>query len=176
MKRATALLAVMAVGAVGAFAQAPPPGAVRPPPPAPRSPAIVAPPVGAAAPLPAPAVPGAASVPRSYREPMSLPVGQLQALEKITGRVHAVDAVVGEPTRIGALTITLRACRKRPQEDIPEAAAFFEIAETRPGETAAVRLYAGWMFASSPAVAALEHPVYDVWLVDCRAAAGSSSR
>ncbi|HNJ98178.1 MAG TPA: DUF2155 domain-containing protein, partial [Ilumatobacteraceae bacterium] len=76
--------------------------------------------------------------------------------------------VVGEPTRVGPLVVTLRACRKRPQEDIPETAAFFEINEQRPGEGGATRLFTGWMFASSPAVSGLEHPVYDIWLTDCK--------
>lgn len=157
--------------AAAAVAQAPPAVVVPPPPPAPPVPAIVAP-------LPPPNVPGAVPAPpqRLRREPLALPFGELQTLEKITGRVRGVDVAVGTPTQVGTLVITLRACRKRPQEDTPETAAFFEINEQRPGEATATRLFTGWMFASSPAVAALEHPVYDVWLVDCKTSAGSISR
>ncbi len=105
-----------------------------------------------------------------------MPTGELQTLEKITGRVRSVDAVVGEATRIGNLVITLRACRKRPLEETPESAAFMEINEQRAGEEGLTRLFTGWMFATSPAMSALEHPVYDVWLVDCKAAAAAMSR
>ncbi|MBL8697705.1 MAG: DUF2155 domain-containing protein [Alphaproteobacteria bacterium] len=165
---------MLALQPVLALAQSPPSGVVPPPPPAPPVPAAVAP-----LPAPSPQVPSApgapASAPRPRREPLALPVGELQTLEKITGRVRAVDVVVGEPTRVGPLVVTLRACRKRPQEDIPETAAFFEINEQRPGEGGATRLFTGWMFASSPAVSGLEHPVYDVWLVDCKSTASPAS-
>ena len=72
--------------------------------------------------------------------------------------------------------ITVRACRKRPQEETPESAAFLEINEQRAGEEGMTRLFTGWMFATSPAISALEHPVYDVWLVDCKTSAASRSR
>lgn len=146
-----------------------------PPPPAPPSPAVVAPPPPPALGAPPAASPGAAPS-RVRREPLALPVASLQTLEKITGRVRAVDVVVGEATRVGTLEITLRACRKRPQEEAPESAAFLEINERRNSDATATRLFTGWMFASSPAVSALEHPVYDVWVVDCKTSASAISR
>jgi hypothetical protein len=104
-------------------------------------------------------------------------VGVLQTLDKVTGRVRALDAPVGEAVAFGPLTIVVRACRKRAPEEPPETAAFVEIVERKDAETT-VDLFRGWMFASSPAVSALEHPVYDVWVNDCRAARtpGSSVR
>ncbi|MFN7190456.1 MAG: DUF2155 domain-containing protein [Rhodospirillales bacterium] len=104
-------------------------------------------------------------------------VGVLQTLDKVTGRVRVLEAPVGEPVEFGPLTITVRACRKRAPEEPPETAAFIEIVERKAGE-APVDLFKGWMFASSPAVSALEHPVYDVWVNDCKAArtAGSAVR
>jgi hypothetical protein len=91
----------------------------------------------------------------------------LQGLDKITARISAIKAPVGQPVRFGTLEITVRACDKRPPEEPPESAAYMEIRELRPGEPPA-RVFAGWMFASSPALSALEHPVYDVSVVDCQ--------
>lgn len=92
----------------------------------------------------------------------------LQALDKITARVSTVVVPINQSVSFGGLRITARACRKRPPEEPPEATAFLEIDVVRPGETLAERRFTGWMFASSPAVSAMEHPVYDVWVVDCR--------
>jgi hypothetical protein len=91
----------------------------------------------------------------------------LQGLDKITARVSAFKAPLGQAVRFGTLEILARACDKRPPEEPPESAAYLEIRELRPGEQPA-RIFAGWMFASSPALSALEHPVYDVWVVDCQ--------
>jgi hypothetical protein len=103
------------------------------------------------------------------------PVAVLQTLDKITGRVRTVDTQIEQTLRFGTLDIMARACRKRPPEEAPESAAFLEIREIKPGETPRT-LFTGWMFASSPAVSALEHPVYDVWVIDCRIASPSPSR
>jgi hypothetical protein len=105
------------------------------------------------------------------------PTAVMQTLDKITGRVRRVEAPVEQTIRFGTLDIMARACRQRPPEEPPESAAFLEIREIKPGETPRT-LFVGWMFASSPAVSALEHPVYDVWIIECRMASpsGSSSR
>jgi len=71
------------------------------------------------------------------------------------------------PARFGSLEITVRRCYKAPPEEPPEAAAFLEIVDVRP-DSPEVLLFSGWMFASSPAVSALEHPVYDVWVLSCK--------
>jgi hypothetical protein len=97
----------------------------------------------------------------------------LQTLDKVTGRVRSVEAPVGESVEFGPLTIRVRACRKRPPEDPPESAAFLEISERKSADTVN-EIFKGWMFASSPAVSALEHPVYDVWVIDCRTARTSA--
>jgi hypothetical protein len=98
----------------------------------------------------------------------------LQGLDKITARVSTIEAPVGKPVAFGSLSITARHCDKNPPEETPEAAAFLEIVDAKPGETP-VKLFSGWMFASSPAVSALEHPVYDVWVIDCKNAAKSGA-
>jgi hypothetical protein len=91
----------------------------------------------------------------------------LQGLDKITARISTIKAPLGSPVRFGTLEITARACDKRPPEEPPESAAYMEIRELRPGEQPQ-KVFAGWMFASSPALSALEHPVYDLSVVDCQ--------
>ena len=100
------------------------------------------------------------------------PVALLQGLDKITARVSKFEAPVGAPVRFGTLSIRVRDCEKNPPEETPESAAFVEIDEMRPNEDK-TRLFSGWMFASTPALSALEHPVYDVNLLECKAASGS---
>jgi len=94
-------------------------------------------------------------------------VAVLQGMDKVTARVSTILAPVGQTVRFGSLEIIVRQCDKRPPEETPESAAFVDIWEVRPGEAAA-DLFRGWMFASSPALNALEHPVYDVWVIDCK--------
>ena len=101
------------------------------------------------------------------------PVAVLQGLDKITARVSEFQAPVDVPVRFGTLSIRVRDCEKNPPEETPESAAFVEIDETRAGDSVANRLFSGWMFASSPALSGLEHAVYDVILLDCKAASGS---
>jgi len=93
-------------------------------------------------------------------------IAVLQGMDKVTARVSTIEAPVGTVVKFGALEIIARNCDKRPPEETPESAAFLDIWEVHPGE-AAVSLFRGWMFASSPALSALEHPVYDIWVIDC---------
>lgn len=99
-------------------------------------------------------------------------VAILQGLDKITARVTSIEAPVGDVVRFGTLDITVKRCHKRPPEETPETTAYLEIRERRTGEQPA-DLFAGWMFASSPAVSSMEHPVYDVWVIDCKKASSS---
>lgn len=98
----------------------------------------------------------------------------LRGLDKITARITTFAAPLGEEVTFGTLRIRAQTCRKRPPEETPEVAVFLEIDEERPGEEGRLPLFSGWMFASSPALSALEHPVYDVWVIDCSTAADDS--
>ena len=110
----------------------------------------------------------------------------LRALDKITGRSTDINVKVGEPVVFGSLKVELQVCYQTPPEEAPESAAFLKIASTQPVavETmeAAVdaedvetvsednpELFSGWMYASSPGLSALEHPVYDIWVIRCAA-------
>ena len=100
-------------------------------------------------------------------------IAVLQGMDKVTARISTIEAPVGEVVKFGALEIIARNCDKRPPEETPESAAFLDIWEVHQGE-AAVSLFRGWMFASSPALSAMEHPVYDVWVLDCRNSSSSA--
>lgn len=91
----------------------------------------------------------------------------LQGLDKTTARVSTIEAPLDLPVRFGTLQIVARACHKKPPTETPESTAFLEIVDIRP-DSPEIPVFTGWMFASSPAVSAMEHPVYDVWVVDCR--------
>jgi len=99
------------------------------------------------------------------------PAVLLGGMDKVTGRVSTFTVPVGGALEFGSLRVTPRACRKTPPEETPESASFLEIDDERDG----VRVFSGWMFASSPGVSALEHPVYDVWVLDCTAPSGEPS-
>jgi hypothetical protein len=103
--------------------------------------------------------------------PMQLVI--LRGLDKITAHVSTIQAPIGRAVSFGALRITARACDKHPPEETPESAAFLEIVEVRPGEPPR-QLFSGWMFASSPALSAMENPIYDLWVLDCRNPASGS--
>jgi hypothetical protein len=87
-------------------------------------------------------------------------------LDKITGRIINFDAAIGETVQFGALQVTARVCYTRPPTEPTNTDAFLEVDEvTLRGEVK--RVFTGWMFASSPGLHAIEHPIYDIWLTDC---------
>ncbi|HEY7243317.1 MAG TPA: DUF2155 domain-containing protein [Xanthobacteraceae bacterium] len=88
-------------------------------------------------------------------------------LDKITGRIINFDAAIGETVQFGALQVTPRVCYTRPPTEKSNTDAFIEVAEvTLQGEVK--RIFSGWMFAASPGLHGVEHPIYDVWLTDCK--------
>jgi hypothetical protein len=92
----------------------------------------------------------------------------LQGLDKVTARISTLEADIGKTVTFGSLAITVRRCqRSRPDQKL-ERAAFLEIDNTDPSTKEKKRIFSGWMFSSNPAISALEHPVYDVWVKDCK--------
>ncbi len=91
----------------------------------------------------------------------------LRALDKVTARTQDLSVPIGETVIFGSIAIRPRKCLKRPPEETPETSTFLEITEIHDGAEGP-RLFNGWMFASSPGINALEHPVYDVWVIDCK--------
>jgi len=100
-------------------------------------------------------------------------VAELQGLDKVTARTQRFYAPVGEATRFGTLSITVSDCLVNVPEAPPESVAYLTIVDNKPGQ-AAEKLFAGWMFASTPSLSALDHGVYDVRVLSCTMAQGSS--
>jgi hypothetical protein len=95
------------------------------------------------------------------------PTAVFSGLDKITGRIISFDVAINETVRFGALEVTPRACYTRPPTETPNTDGFIEVDElTLQGELR--RIFDGWMFAASPGLNAVEHPIYDVWLTDCK--------
>jgi len=95
------------------------------------------------------------------------PLVKLQALDKSTARTVTFQAKVGSTIQYGSLFIKIQACRQSPPLEQPESAAFLQIWEVPIGKEKSEWIFSGWMFASSPALSAMDHPVYDVWVLDC---------
>ncbi len=94
-------------------------------------------------------------------------VAVFTGLDKITGRTIDFDVYVDETVRFGTLRVTPKVCYSRPATEAAETDGFVEVDEiTLDNEIK--RIFSGWMFAASPGLNAVEHPVYDVWLIGCR--------
>ncbi len=89
----------------------------------------------------------------------------LGGMDKVTGRFTKVELPVGVTSVFGSLEVTARSCQKTPPHEAPESVSFLQITDYRTGDGEMV--FSGWMFASSPGISALEHPVYDIWVIDC---------
>jgi hypothetical protein len=154
----------------------PPPGGALAPPPANQAQrARVAPPSAGAAPQPGspPQPADAAPPPPDDTVITEMPTQKIEntravfaGLDKITGRIISFDAAIGETVQFGALQVTARVCYTRPPTEATNTDAFVEVDEvTLQGEIK--RVFNGWMFAASPGLHGVEHPIYDVWLTDC---------
>jgi hypothetical protein len=93
-------------------------------------------------------------------------VAVFAALDKVTARIQRLEVKLGETQKFGALKITPRTCYSRPPTEPPKTTTFVEVEETDI-DGKQKRLFSGWMFAESPGLNAVEHPVYDVWLTEC---------
>ena len=160
----------------------PPGGVVAPQPPPGQAPQGA----GVAPGQPAPALPPGPGSPRNAPQPANTapqptdevvvapspqrivnPTAIFSGLDKITGRIISFDVAINETVQFGALQVTPRVCYSRPPTETPNTDAFVEVDEvTLQGEIK--RIFTGWMFAASPGLHAVEHPIYDVWITDCK--------
>ncbi len=117
-------------------------------------------------------------------EPIRHPAAVFAGLDKTTGRIINFDVAIDETVQFGTLQVTPRVCNTRPQTETPQTTSFVEVDEqalkpdarregraeqkSEPKPAEAKRIFSGWMFAASPGLHGVEHPVYDVWLVDCK--------
>src|SRR5579863_5593993 len=95
------------------------------------------------------------------------PTAVFAGLDKITGRIISFEAAMGETVQFGTLQITPRVCYSRPPTEAPQTDAFAEVDEVLENKSTH-RIFGGWMFADSPGLHGVEHPVYDIWLTDCK--------
>ena len=95
------------------------------------------------------------------------PTAVFSGLDKITGRIVSFEVGVDETVQFGALQLTTRVCFTKPPTETPNTTSFIEVDEPGP-DGKAKRVFSGWLFAASPGLHGLEHPVYDIWLVDCK--------
>lgn len=108
-----------------------------------------------------------ALAPQVQAQPIANPVAALAGLDKITGRITRFDVYIGETVLFGALELTPRACYNRPATETQRTSAFLEV-DQRSLNGASKRIFTGWMFADSPALHAIDHAIYDVWLIECK--------
>ncbi len=97
----------------------------------------------------------------------SRPTLLLRGLDKITGRAFDIVAPLNTPVKFATLTVTARYCYSTPPSETPETAAFVQIDDNRQ-DHARQRVFSGWMYASSPGLNGMQHPLYDVWVIFCR--------
>jgi len=95
------------------------------------------------------------------------PVAVFDGLDKITGRIITFEVALNETVQFGTLQVTPRVCWSRPPTDPPRTDAFAQVDEVDE-QHKFKRIFSGWMFADSPGLHGVEHPIYDVWLVDCK--------
>ncbi len=103
----------------------------------------------------------------AYAEVIKNPIAVFAALDKVTGRISHLEIPINKTVEFGALKVTPRICDTRPPTEAPHTSSFVEVDEVKlTGEVQ--RIFTGWMFAESPGLHAVEHPVFDVWLTNCK--------
>jgi hypothetical protein len=103
----------------------------------------------------------------AHADKIKNPTAVFAGLDKITGRIISFEASVDETIQFGSLQLTPRVCYSRPEYENPQTTTFIEVDEVG-SDNQFKKIFAGWMFASSPGLNAIEHPVYDVWLSECK--------
>ena len=125
------------------------------------------PPKGGVPQTPAPLQPGDEIVTEPPAQKIINKKASFSGLDKITGRIINFDEDIGETVQFGALRVKTDACYTRPATEAANTDAFVEVDEiTLQGEVK--RIFSGWMFAASPGLHGVEHPIYDIWLTDCK--------
>ena len=97
---------------------------------------------------------------------MPMLVGTFSLLHKVTAKVQQIQLLSGQEYAIGDMTLTMHDCLSTPPEEPPETKAFLQISEFKAGRDKP--LFNGWMFASSPGINAMDHPVFDIWPLACK--------
>ncbi|WP_417308892.1 DUF2155 domain-containing protein [Devosia sp.] len=109
----------------------------------------------------------ALGAPAALADTIANPIAEFSGLDKITGRITNFDVYIDETVQFGALQITPRACYTRPPTETQRTTVFVEVDQVSL-KGSIQRVFTGWMFADSPALNAIDHAVYDIWLIDCK--------
>jgi hypothetical protein len=108
----------------------------------------------------------------AHAERIKNPTATFAGLDKITGKIISFDVAIDETVQFGALQVTPRVCYSRSATENPQTTSFIEVDEITL-QKATKRIFTGWMFAASPGLHAVENPVYDIWLTDCKGGKGT---
>ncbi len=126
---------------------------------------------GAVAPAAKPVAPRPAKpLPAKPAKPVGPLTLVMRGLDKITGKPVTLLVPIGKSVQFATLTVYARYCYSTPATETPETAAFVQIDDHRPDQPRR-RIFSGWMYASSPGLNGMEHPLYDVWVITCKAIA-----
>ena len=101
-----------------------------------------------------------------WGDDIAMNTAHMQAMDKITGHVSEIDVPVGGIVNFGSFSILARKCVTHSPEETPENTAFIDVVDNYDSDNP-VNIFKGWMFSSTPALSAVEHPIYDVWLLKC---------
>jgi hypothetical protein len=103
----------------------------------------------------------------AFADKISNPVAVFDGLDKITGRIISFEVAINETVQFGALQITPRVCYSRPLTEAPQTDVFAQVDEIDE-QKQLKRIFSGWMFAASPGLHGIEHPIFDIWLTECK--------
>lgn len=103
----------------------------------------------------------------AHADKIKHPIAIFSGLDKITGRIISFEVATDETVQFGSLQVTERACYTRPATETPQTTTFIEVDEVD-ATNAYKRIFSGWMFAASPGLHGVEHPIYDIWLTGCK--------
>lgn len=106
-------------------------------------------------------------IPTAMADRIRNPIAVFSGLDKITGRTTSFNVRVNETYQFGSLQITPRICYTNPDDEADKTDAFIEVNEITLDQKVK-RIFTGWIFADSPGLNAIDHPIYDAWLIDCK--------
>ena len=110
---------------------------------------------------------GACRANAALADKISNPIAVLDGLDKITGRIISFEVAINETVQFGGVNTTPRVCYSRPPTDAPQTDAFAQVDEIDE-QRKVKRIFSGWMFADSPGLHGVEHPIFDIWLTACK--------
>ena len=100
-------------------------------------------------------------------KPIEAKIAEIRILDKITAKVKNYEIPINTILKTGSLSIQIYACYTTLPEEVPEDYALLRIYDYLDKKNNKL-IYQGWMISSSPSSTPLEHPIYDLWIKDCK--------